>query len=263
MLTLVATLFGLIVGSFLNVVILRKGVRGIGGRSACPHCMHTLSWYDLVPVLSWIVLRGKCRYCAARISVQYPLVELATAALFGIFFAAPFPVGIEVRVLFCVIAALLVVITVYDLRHTIIPDAWAYLFAALSFVVSVFLVPLPLWGVLLGGIATAAPLFALWGISKGRWMGFGDVKLGVGMGFLLGPITGLFATFFAFVIGSAVLVPAMLIARLVTHMRGHHYRQQGLTMKSEVPFGPFLVASTLIVWISLLYGYDIPALVGW
>jgi leader peptidase (prepilin peptidase)/N-methyltransferase len=225
--------------------------------------MHTLAWYDLVPVLSWIALQGRCRYCAARISIQYPLVELVTAGLFGLLFAAPFPVEAAVRAVFCIIAALLVVITVYDMRHTIIPDTWVYLFAALSFVVSVFLVPLPLWGVVLGGIVTAGPLFALWGISQGRWMGFGDVKLGIGMGFLLGPITGLFATFFAFVIGSAVLVPMMLFARMVTHIRGAHYRQPGLTMKSEVPFGPFLVASTLIVWISLLYGYDIPALVGW
>ena len=121
----------------------------------------------------------------------------------------------------------------------------------------------PLWPLLLAGPLAALPLFSLWAVSRGAWMGFGDVKLALGMGWLLGPWSGLFAVFFAFVIGSVVLVPLMLIERRVTHTVSYGEQPAGLTMKSEVPFGPFLVISTFIVWFSLLYGIDIAAFVGW
>ncbi len=269
MVPLLAGLFGLIVGSFLNVVILRRGVQGLGGRSACPRCGHGLAWYDLVPVFSWLSLRGRCRYCASAVSVQYPLVEAATGLLFAALFAAPFPVGIGYRIAWCLIAAILVCIFVYDLRHTIIPDSWAYAFALLAFVTMPLLFSaltpreLPIWPFFVAGPLAALPIFALWALSRGEWMGFGDVKLSLGIGWLLGPTAGLFAVFGAFILGSAILVPIMYGARLVTHRGGYAREAAGLTMKSEVPFGPFLVASTLIVWLSLLYGFDLPALVGW
>ncbi|MEN9560740.1 MAG: type 4 prepilin-like protein leader peptide-processing enzyme, partial [Candidatus Parcubacteria bacterium] len=120
--------FGLIIGSFLNVFILRKGVRSLAGRSACMSCGRTILWQDLIPVVSWIFLRGKCRHCGSAISPQYPLVEIVTGVLFALIGAAPFPIGLFQRVLFCVLAALLVAIAVYDMRHTIIPDEWAYTF---------------------------------------------------------------------------------------------------------------------------------------
>ena len=260
---LVAGLFGLIIGSFTNVLILRHGARGVGGRSACPQCGHALAWYDLVPILSWLLLRGRCRYCEARISVQYPLVEAATSILFALIWGAPFPVPVLARAAFSLIIVFLVAIAVYDMRHTIIPDPWVYAFAGLSLGASVSVTPHYLWPILLGGPLAALPLLILWGVSRGRWMGFGDVKLALGMGWLLGPVAGPFSVLFAFVLGSVTLVPLMLVSRLVTHMHTRAVRSVGLTMKSEVPFGPFLIASTLIIWISLLYGFDIPALAGW
>jgi leader peptidase (prepilin peptidase)/N-methyltransferase len=190
------------------------------------------------------------------------LVELATAALFAIIFASPLSIGYGYRLVSCILAALLVCIFVYDLRHTIIPDAWAYSFAGVALVGALAVYhSLPL--TLAAGPIAAAPLFALWGVSGGRWMGFGDVKLALGIGWLLGPVPGVFSIFLAFVLGSVTLVPIVMWERFVTHSASPQGASAGLTMKSEVPFGPFLVASTLIVWISTLYAYDITALAGW
>jgi leader peptidase (prepilin peptidase)/N-methyltransferase len=262
MLAIVAGLFGLIIGSFLNVVILRKGVKGIGGRSGCAQCGHPLAWQDLVPVLSWISLRGRCRYCGSRISAQYPLVELVTALLFAGIFASPLSLGYGYLSVSCIIASLLVCIFVYDLRHTIIPDAWTYSFAAIALGGALF-VSSDVYMTLVSGPVAAVPLFLLWAVSGGRWMGFGDVKLALGIGWLLGVIPGVFSIFLAFVLGSITLVPIVVWERFVTHSLSTRGQTTGLTMKSEVPFGPFLVASTLIVWISMLYAFDIAALAGW
>lgn len=260
-----AGLFGLIVGSFLNVVILRWGAKSLGGRSECSSCRHTLAWYDLVPVLSWIVLRGRCRYCGSRISGQYALVEIVTALLFFLVWAAPFPYSFLYRAVACAIAALLICIVAYDFRHTIIPDPWVYGFDALALVSALLVLPTaaPSWSLLIGGFLAAAPLFLLWAVSGGRWMGFGDVKLALGIGWLLGPLSGLFSVLFAFVLGSVTLVPLLWYGRLVTHTGWYLYGMRGLTMKSEVPFGPFLIASTLLVWLSHMYGFDIPYALGW
>lgn len=271
MVPLVAGVFGILIGSFLNVVILRRGARALDGRSACTSCGHTLAWYDLVPVFSWLMLGARCRYCGSVISWQYPAVEAATASIFALI-AGSMSIsllgeswqGSIALALYCAVAALLVCVFVYDLRHTIIPDAWAYSFAALAFAAQ-FVQPYPggfSWFMICAGPFAAAPLFALWAVSKGKWMGFGDVKLALGIGWLLGPVSGVFAVFAAFVLGSVLLVPVML-AEKVTHMHGVPPGTRGLTMKSEVPFGPFLIAATLIVWISALYGFDVPAFVGW
>ncbi len=264
MIAAAAGAFGLVIGSFLNVVILRHGVRGLEGRSACSRCGHVLSWYDLLPVVSWCFLRGRCRYCGSKISAQYPLVEAATGALFALV-APVYLFGVIPLAAACIALALLICVFVYDLRHTIIPDEWIILLCIAAFVYAASLMPLSagyIGWLATGAISAAAPLLLLWGVSRGSWMGFGDVKLALAMGILLGPISGLFAVFFAFILGSVTLVPIMAYAR-VTHMSEGESGLAGLTMKSEVPFGPFLVASTLIVWLSLIYGYDIAALAGW
>src|SRR3989344_8360640 len=129
-LALVFGSFGLIVGSFLNVLILREGKQTLSGRSLCPACGAQLRWYDLVPVLSWIFLGGSCRDCKARISLQYPLVELSTAVLFGLIGAAP--ITLPFKLLALPIAALLLAIAVHDLRTTIIPDRWVLICGILA-----------------------------------------------------------------------------------------------------------------------------------
>jgi len=247
---------GAVVGSFLNVVVLRHGKRSIGGRSSCPSCGAKLAWYDLVPVFSWLALGGRCRSCHARISIQYPLVELATALAFAGIGGALFPHGVanisysswSVALLDLTAAGLLIAILVYDLYHMIIPDEWVFLFGATALVSSLITVgSTGALAAVLSGPLVASPLYVLWLVSGGKWMGLGDPKLALGIGWLLGAAAGFIAVLFAFIIGAVVsvfvLIPLSSLHRNVKH----------ITMKSEVPFGPFLVVSTFAVWFAVLY----------
>lgn len=259
---------GLIIGSFLNVLVLRKGVMSLGGRSACPSCNKTIFWYDNIPILSWLILRGRCRNCGSAISIQYPLVEGLTAILFTVVGVAGFPEYVfslqaaMVTLAQLTIVSLLVAITVYDMRHTIIPDEWAFSFGALALVLALIQAP-TLWTFLAGPLA-ALPLFFLWLISQGRWMGLGDPKLALGIGWILGYPVGIVAIFSSFILGSIVLLPVLAYERFratrhaVTHKGSPIEAGAGLTMKSEVPFGPFLIASCLFFWFVQLYGVVLP-----
>lgn len=258
---------GLIFGSFTNVLILRHGTsRDLGGRSACMKCGKTLQWFELVPVLSWIALRGKCHSCGSLISLQYPLVEILTATGFWAMGSAPIP--LVAKIIGCLIIILLIAIAVYDLRHMLMPDPWVFGFAALALLLSCYL--LFLGGVpwteyillFFAGPLVALPLWLLWFFSGGTWMGFGDVKFAVGMGWLLGMPYGFIALMYSFIIGAivglAILLPYGRFVRIlhnlgITRFQG---RGVGFTMKSEVPFGPFLIIGTCIIWISLLYSFE-------
>lgn len=243
--------FGLILGSFANVVILRE-ISGetIGGRSHCPSCRRQLAWYELVPLLSFIILRGRCRTCQASISWHYPLVEGITAGAIGALGAAPIPIWEKA---FSVPLILLYVcISLYDLRTTYIPDRWAYGAAILAFVIG-GISSVSMGGGLLfviAGPVVAAPLFGMWLISGGRWMGLGDAKLALGFGFLLGALKGLLSLGLAFVTGAVVGLALVGITRLGK-------AGGAFTMKSEVPFGPFLIFALCIVWYADLYGFDL------
>ncbi len=262
-------LFGLIVGSFLNVAVLRHGARSLNGRSGCMSCGAQIKWYDLIPVVSWLALRGRCRACRSSISIQYPLVELTTALSFTAIGASQSTVDIALP-FFCAIAAFMIAIAVYDIRHTIIPDEWAYMFATLVVATSI-LSPLysgPFIYLALAGPAAALPLFMLWLVSGGKWMGLGDSKLALGIGWLLGPVYGPVAIMGAFVIGAVISVGILLpLPYIRLYMRALLAKtgiarlsvaQQRLTMTSEVPFGPFLVASAFLTWILLLYHVPLP-----
>src|SRR3989344_7910828 len=257
---------GLIVGSFLNVLILRWGSRPVTGRSKCMTCGKTILWYDLVPILSYILLRGRCRSCGAWISVQYSIVEAGTGLLFVLIGLAPLP--LYARLLALPIAAILVAIAVFDFKHSLIPDAWVYAFSALSLAASLISAISIESGSgvlrnLLAGPAVALPLFAFWFFSHGAWMGFGDVKLSLGMGWLLSFGNGFLALFFAFILGALVGVPLLFFSsplwyrlqKVLTPRRISQTLVLGFTMKSEIPFGPFLIAATLIVWISNMHVY--------
>ena len=128
-------LFGLSVGSFLNCVVFRLGKKQgfINGRSYCPFCKHFLVWYDLIPVLSFIILYRCCRYCKKRISYQYPLVELATGILFVLILITNNQLSIISYFYYLLITCFLVIIFVYDLKHFIIPDKILYPAIAISF----------------------------------------------------------------------------------------------------------------------------------
>ncbi|HVU75496.1 MAG TPA: prepilin peptidase [Candidatus Paceibacterota bacterium] len=259
---LASFLFGLIIGSFLNVLILRRSVSSLGGRSHCMSCGTQIAWYDNVPVVSWLLLDGRCRHCKSAISAQYPLVELLTAILFALLGGAPLSYA-ELFIGFSIIA-LAIAITVYDLRHTIIPDEWVYPFAILAISFAYLWSGLMAGPVLfvLAGPLIAAPLFLLWLVSGGRWMGLGDAKLALGMGWLLGPLYGFYALSFGFILGAVialcVLLPLPHIARALSGIVRLSRGGMRFTMKSEVPFGPFLIVATLCIWFLLLYRIPLP-----
>lgn len=118
-------IFGTIVGSFLNVVVLRYNSSfSIYGRSGCPSCGKTLTWFELIPILSFFLQMGRCRVCGSRISLQYPLVEALTGVLFLFIFLKGLPAAFTFYMF--VISSLLVAILVYDIRHKIIPDGLVY-----------------------------------------------------------------------------------------------------------------------------------------
>lgn len=258
-------IFGLIVGSFLNVLIVRENSgRDLFGRSACVACKKQLKARDLVPVLSWLYLRGRCRYCSEHISIQYPFVEVLTAILFALVGFSALP--ILLKCIGVLIVSVFVAIAVYDIYYTIIPDTWNYSASALTLVYGLVQIvdPSEVLYVLLAGFLAALPLFALWFVSRGRWMGFGDVKLAVAIGFLLGPVQGPMAIVGAFILGALVSVCILLpLSSVVPHLPrigitalsrgGAHF-----TMRSEVPFGPFLIASCITLWILHAYGVTLP-----
>lgn len=237
---------GLLIGSFLNVVILRMntGRSMVTGRSACARCDNTLTWYELIPVFSFVGLRGKCKTCKASISFQYPLVELLTGIVFVMLYTHFFlplvfvGLGWLPFVFAATVACVLIVILVYDLRHQIIPDHAVYLFiilALLSIFYRAFTVPgFAVLGALVGGVVVALIFFLLWYFSNGRAMGFGDVKLGLGMGWLLGLSSGLAAVIVSFWIGGIVGLLMIAVSR-------------SYSMKSRVPFAPFMIAAIAIV----------------
>jgi len=255
--------FGLIFGSFANVLILRHGTdRTIGGRSSCPSCGRTLEWFDLVPLLSWLVLRGRCRTCHAGISFQYPLVEVL--GMLGFITMGLAPVPLIVRIIGCAIIILFIAIAAYDLRHMLMPDVWVFGFAALAFTGS-FVQLVPMVGdwisyatLIASGPIVALPLFLMWYFSRGAWMGFGDVKFALGMGWLLGIYYGYLALMYSFVLGALIGVVLIALPRILQPLHrigitSFHAGSAGFTMKSEVPFGPFLILGTCIVWFAILY----------
>lgn len=263
-------LLGLLVGSFINVVVFRYGtgrsvVGWAGQESACLSCGTRIRWYDNIPVFSWLYLGGRCRACDARISIQYPLVEASVGALFGLYAYrwAESGIGGTLGIVLLLIAlasvSLLVAIAVYDLRHTIIPDMWVYSLGALA-VLALCLTNTPdsLLVPMLAGPVAALPLFLLWLVSGGRWMGLGDAKLALGIGWLLGPLPGLFAVMYAFMLGAVVSVVFLLLLPRALAWIVPSAARPSYTMKSEVPFGPFLVASFFLVWLAELYSISFP-----
>jgi len=271
-------MFGAIIGSFLNVVILRFNT-GVGkqGRSHCLSCAVSLAWYDLVPVASFFVLGRRCRSCRGLISSQYPIVEISTAVLFLLTY-----LSIIVRVegfaghpvlfafssipalawfnllFFFAVWCLLMVIVVYDIRHTIIPDVFVYALAMLALVRLALFAFIQhttgsaLLSFVLSGPLLALPFFLIWYFSRGRAMGFGDVKLALPIGWIFGISQSITIFVLSFWIGAIVgiglLVRSMMYAYL--HKRKKHLSRGSarVTMKSEVPFAPFLILAMVLVF---------------
>lgn len=249
-------IFGTIIGSFLNVVILRynTGESVVSGKSVCFSCAKNLSWYEMFPILSWVALRGKCGSCKSKISWQYPLVELSTGLLFLFISFQGLPLD---NFYYFAVFSILIVIVVYDLRHKIIPDLLSFSFAFISLIGLVVAQSTSdvgwanwdLWDLLAGPIL-ALPFFLMWLLSRGRWMGLGDAKLALGIGWFLGLVSGVSAVILGFWIGAIVSVSLLLLQRL--NLIG-----KNLTIKSEIPFAPFLILGLLIVF---FFDFDIMSL---
>lgn len=250
--------FGAIIGSFLNVVSLRfnTGV-GLHGRSKCMSCGTTLTWRELVPIFSFLAQKGACRKCKSKISWQYPLVEIAAGIVFVliIFRFPPLSALAAVTTLIHLLAAcLLLVISAYDAKHKIIPDKFVWAFNALA-LVSIFVggtawIHVPDLWMLAAGPIIAAPFATLWIVSGGRWMGLGDAKLALGIGWFLGLNGGVNALILAFWIAAAVSVVWMLIS--------YGRVKRGV----EIPFGPYLILGMYIVLLSGLTVLDVDTLVN-
>jgi leader peptidase (prepilin peptidase)/N-methyltransferase len=267
-------IFGLVIGSFLNVVILRhEKEEGLNGRSYCPLCRKILCWYELVPFFSYIAQRGRCRGCGAHISVQYPLVEVLTGVLFAIVLYVShqsipafsisniqYPISnltyLKI-ILDLVIWSVLIVIMVYDLRTKLIPNRFSYSFAVLALASSSLTVYTsffqtgnlqPLISTLLAGPLLFLPFYLLWWYSDGKWIGLGDGKLALGIGWYLGLSHGATAIMLAFWIGAAVSLTLIGYQKILARFSNLQPGASNLSLSSEVPFGPFLILGTLIVY---------------
>jgi leader peptidase (prepilin peptidase) / N-methyltransferase len=244
--------FGAIIGSFLNVVIYRLHTgRSVNGRSHCMTCGETLRWYELFPIVSYIVLRARCRTCSAYIPYRYLIVELLTGATFLLLYTL-LGSDITLFLLHTVLASVLIVITVYDIRHTIIPDE---LTLVVGFVALIMLGYSSYQGVdisrlgydILGGVTAGAFFYALWYFSKGRWIGLGDAKLALPLGIIAGVGSVLSMVVLSFWIGAGISL--LLLGMTWLLKKGKtvlHFLPGELTMKSEVPFAPFLILGFLL-----------------
>lgn len=229
--------FGAIIGSFLNVVLFRKntGESIVNDRSRCFSCGKKLSWYELIPILSFVIQKRKCRPppggCGSEISWQYLFIELITGFLavailtqaelgsFSFYFAA-----------FCS----LFLVAAYDFKHKVIDRHFLWIFAGFSAIEFTF------QHFNISTFTTAVAIFllfySLWRFSGGRWMGRGDADLAFFLSLFLGHPLSLFMLLGAFWVGAALGIILLIVFK------------KKFTMKSEVPFGPFLAFSTLVVW---------------
>lgn len=294
-------IFSVVIGSFLNVVIYRynTGLSIAKGRSKCFSCGTTLGAKDLVPVLSYVFNKGKCAHCKSSISPQYPTVELVTGFLLtGIFYAYFFMasdmtfIGMHmfdsvivsqaiathswIQFLFLIIdlsiAALFMSIGVYDIKHKIIPDGLVYIAAALAFIK--MLTALLVFGStgtwdfvfsISSGLLTALPFALLWLVSGGRWMGLGDAKLALVIGWALGIGHGFTAIVYSFWIGCIIALAVILIRELIEafsdknnalHLKLFKSKTTAkifkyipvLKLKSELPFGPYMIIGFYVVY---------------
>jgi leader peptidase (prepilin peptidase)/N-methyltransferase len=251
MVTLFAFLFGLIIGSFLNVVIYRvpRGESIVRPRSHCPGCARQIDWYDNIPLLSYVLLRGRCRHCRAPISPRYFVVELLTGMVFATLAAVLGPGPLFMK--YAVFAALMIALMVIDLNERLLPDVLTFPGMAVGLAFAPFVpiddgsihvlarlfghVDLPLrlaslGDALLGGLLAAGLLWflreAFWRLRHREGLGFGDVKLMALVGFFLGLKLSLLTIFLGSLAGSLI--------------GGGYMMLSGKDRRYELPFGTFL-----------------------
>ena len=257
-------ILGAILGSFLNVYILRLHTgKNTKGRSSCMTCGYPLKIIDLVPIFSFLFIKARCRNCKSKISIQYPIVETGSALLFLFLYAY---IGLSYALPVLLFMALIsFAIVVYDTKHHIIPQE----FIIATWVSAILYVSANLFEVSnvnyfdllvsksISVLVFAGPIFIIWFLSKGKAMGYGDVKLAVPLALFFYPMQAYFAIISTFIIGAVVSLLYMLFLKLL----GSNSK---LNLKSEIAFAPFLIVT---FWIFLFfsdfltplfsYGYNI------
>lgn len=267
-------LFGLVMGSFAGATVWRLRARQLKedkaagekinqkeykalepltkstfttDRSQCLHCGHKLAWYDLIPLVSWLSTGGKCRYCKAKIGWFEPLMELGLAAFFAVSYLA-WPQMLLTApqfahlLLWLIAGVLLVILFAYDLKWFILPNRVVFPLIGIAVLAAAFTIFSSLdpmataISTLIAIVILSGLYFVLWLVSRGQWIGFGDVKLGLALALLLADWQLAFiALFAANLIGCLIVIPGMLTGKL--------------TRKTHVPFGPLLILGTLVaVW---------------
>ncbi len=242
-------IFGLFLGSFLNVVVFRlhRQETFVKGRSKCLFCQHQLMIRDLVPFFSYFYLRGKCRHCKHKFSVQYPLVELFTGLSLVLVYTRVMPLDIYQATYWqwlallnwWVATAFLIIIFVFDWKYYLVADAVVLPAALIAFVFNIILGG-NILKVLLACLVGAGFFLMQFVVSKGRWIGGGDIRIGLLMGALLGWPQVLLALVLAYTLGSVISIFLILSKKK--------------QWSDRVPFGTFLTVATFA---SLLYGSEI------
>jgi leader peptidase (prepilin peptidase)/N-methyltransferase len=227
---IVVSVLGLCIGSFINVVIYRlpRGESIAAGRSHCTHCGKMIAWYDLFPLVSYLLLGGRCRNCRAPISWCYPLVEGLTAGLFLALYLHFGPTPALLKYLF--LSALLVAVSFIDLEHFLIPNSLVFAGVIFGIGISFFVRDVSYWSALTGIVSCSGFLFVVSLISQGG-MGLGDVKLVM--------VTGLFLGWPLAAVGLLIGICAgglLGIGLLATGIKGR---------KDPIPFGPFIALGAL------------------
>lgn len=242
--------FGLCIGSFLNVVLIRFRTNSLFKKadSFCLACATPLKNIDLIPLVSFYLLRGRCRACGSKFSSRYFWVELFTALLFvGSYYL--FGLTLEAG-LFASLFVSLILITFYDLKHMVVPDEFSIPWNVLSLLTmfiagNSFTFDIPdMLNHLGAGVGMFLFFTFLWWVTKGRGMGFADGIIALGIGFVLGFPLSITALLLSFWIGAAISIAYMLLSKVGTSSLVG--RGERLTMKSEVPFGPYLAIGFLI-----------------
>lgn len=237
---ILAIIGGLIYGSFLNVLLWRLPERkGIGGRSHCRSCHHILAWYDLVPVLSFIILKGRCRYCHAPIHIRYPIVEISTAAVLALFFVLRQPLLNFESALTVFALLILASLLFFDLFYLILPDMLILPAIVIYAIYDITKTVNPL-SYFLTALLSAAIFAILYTVSRGKKMGFGDVKLAFLIGLILGYPFGFLA-----IVGGVWLAAIGAIILLVLKKAG---------LQDAIPLGSALAFSTIL---SIIFYYEI------
>jgi prepilin signal peptidase PulO-like enzyme (type II secretory pathway) len=258
---LILLVLGLILGSFINASVWRLHKQESGkkeakysitkGRSLCPHCKHQLAALDLIPLFSWIWLGGKCRYCHKKIGYIYPAAELITGLLFGFSYVLwPYGFdhfGILMFIFWLLFLSGFIALSIYDLRWRLLPNKIVAPLIALGIIQLALkcfhfhsaesLIVGVVWGlVLIPGL-----FYALYYISNGKWIGGGDIKLGIALALLVGgPGEAILLVFLASLLGSFISLPLLLSKKL--------------KIKSTIPFGPLLMIAATVCY---FYGHDI------